>query len=220
MKKSLLYSAAFLAAGLMLYLAASYTGLHAQATAATVRVGDDDIGGVVTSSKGPEAGVWVVAETTGLPTKYVKIVVTDDGGRYLLPDLPKANYTVWVRGYGLVDSPKVQSAPGKNLNLTAVIAPNAKAAADYYPAAYWYSLLKVPDKSQFPGTGPQGNGFSPNMKSQAQLIELLKTDSCWSCHQLGTKATREIPQTFRGLDSPAKQWERRVQSGQAGGQMV
>ena len=65
------------------------------------------------SAKGPEAGVWVIAETTDLPTKFVKIVVTDDRGRYVLPDLPKANYNVWVRGYGLVDSPKVQGAPGK-----------------------------------------------------------------------------------------------------------
>jgi hypothetical protein len=37
----------------------------------------------------------------------VKIVVTDDRGRYVVPDLPRANYNVWVRGYGLVDSPKV-----------------------------------------------------------------------------------------------------------------
>src|SRR5215471_20743829 len=191
MKKSLLYSAAFLAAGLVVYLAASHTGLHAQATAATVRVGDDDIGGVVTSSKGPEAGVWVVAETTGLPTKYVKIVVTDDRGRYLLPDLPKANYNVWVRGYGLVDSQKVQATPGKNLNLAAVVAPNARAAAEYYPAGYWLSLIKVPEKSEFPGTAPGGNGISPNVKSQGDWIRQVKSGGCTACHQLGTKGTRE-----------------------------
>ena len=78
-----------------------------QAAAQTVAIDTDDIGGVVTGPKGPEAGVWVIAETTDLPTKFAKIVVTDDRGRYLLPDLPKANYNVWVRGYGLVDSPKV-----------------------------------------------------------------------------------------------------------------
>ena len=95
--------------------------LNAQQTAlASVSIGDNDLGGVVTSAKGPEAGVWVIAETHDLPTRYIKIVVTDDEGRYLLPDLPKANYEVWVRGYGLVDSPKVKSAPGKILNLTAV----------------------------------------------------------------------------------------------------
>ena len=74
-----------------------------------VAIDADDIGGVVTGPKGPEAGVWVIAETTELPTKFARIVVTDDRGRYLMPDLPKANYDVWVRGYGLVDSP---SSPG------------------------------------------------------------------------------------------------------------
>ena len=69
--------------------------------------GANDLGGVVTSANGPEAGVWVIAETADLPTKFAKIVVTDDRGRYLMPDLPKATYSVWVRGYGLVDSPKV-----------------------------------------------------------------------------------------------------------------
>jgi hypothetical protein len=185
-----------------------------------VRIGNNDIGGVVRSAAQPEAGVWVIAETNDLPTKYVKIVVTDDRGRYVVPDLPKAKYRVWVRGYGLVDSPKQEAAPGKILNLTAVVAPNARAAAEYYPASYWYSLLKVPDKSEFPGTGPQGNGISPNMKTQAQFLELIKTDSCWSCHQLGNKATREISPALGKFDSPVQAWERRVQSGQAGGNMM
>jgi hypothetical protein len=197
------------AVGLAALMAAGLARMSAQQPAA-VRIDNDDIGGVVTSAKGPEAGVWVIAETSDLPTRFVKIAVTDDRGRYLVPDLPKANYNVWVRGYGLVDSPKVQSSPGKNLNLTAVVAPNASAAAQYYPASYWYSLLKVPDKSEFPGTGPEGNGISPNMKSQAQWLELVKTDSCWSCHQLGTKATREIPKNLGNFDSAAKAWERRT----------
>ena len=105
---------------------------------------------------------------------------------------------------GLVDSPKVRLEPGKVTNLTAVVAPNARAAAQYYPANYWFSLVKPPEKSEFPGTGPQGNGISPNIKSQAQWLRLMKTDSCWSCHQLGNKATREIPKSprlFRFLGS-------------------
>ena len=85
----------------------------------------DDIGGVVTSSKGPEAGVWVIAETSDFQTKLRKIVVTDDRGRFLLPELPKANYKVWVRGYGLMDSTPVNAAPGKTVALTAVVAPNS-----------------------------------------------------------------------------------------------
>ncbi len=85
--------------------------------AAAVTIGQSDIGGVVTGPNRPAAGVWVIAETTDLPTKFAKLVVTDDQGRYVIPELPKANYSVWVRGYGLVDSPKVQTAPGKQLDL-------------------------------------------------------------------------------------------------------
>jgi len=85
-------------------LAASFTWVNAQQrSGASVAIDADDIGGLVTSSKGPEAGVWVIAETTDLPTKFARIVVTDDQGRYVLPDLPRANYQVFVRGYKLVD---------------------------------------------------------------------------------------------------------------------
>src|SRR5678815_2907075 len=129
--------------GIALLLTASQPGLTALQTTDTVRIDNDDIGGVVTSTSGPEAGVWVIAETTDLPTKFSRTVVTDDRGRYLVPDLPAANYSVWVRGYGLVDSPKIQSARGKVLNLKAVVAPNARAAAEYYPSNYWFSLLQV-----------------------------------------------------------------------------
>src|SRR5947199_3354623 len=118
----------------------------------------DTIGGVVTGPSGPEAGVWVIAETSELATKFVKIVVTDDQGRYLLPDLPKATYRVWVRGYGLVDSRAVRATPGRTLNLTAVVAPDARAAAHYYPAGYWFSLSRPPAKSEFVPTRAGGDG--------------------------------------------------------------
>src|ERR1700680_3120755 len=118
---------------------------------AAVNIGAADLGGVVSGKAGPEAGVWVIAETTDLPTKFAKIVVTDDRGRYLMPDLPKANYSVWVRGYGLVDSARVETAPGKILNLTAMSAPNQAAAAEYYPPIYWFSMLHLPAKNEFPG---------------------------------------------------------------------
>src|SRR4026208_266936 len=120
--------------------AASLAGLHGQVAAPSLAIDNNDIGGVVTGPRGPEAGGWVIAETKDLPTTLRKIVVTDNQGRYLVPDLPAANYDVWVRGYGLVDSPKVKGEPGKTLNLTAVTAPNAQAAAQYFPANYWWSL--------------------------------------------------------------------------------
>ncbi len=201
------------------FLIATHARLNAQQNNA-VKVSASDIGGVVTSPKGPEAGVWVIAETTDLPTRYIKEVVTDYRGRYLIPALPKAKYTVWARGYGLVDSPKVSSEPGKLVDLKPTIAPDAKTAAQLYPANYWYALMKVPEKNEFPGTGPSGNGISPNVKNQGQWLHLVKTDSCESCHQLGNKYTRTIPPQFANLDSPAQSWTRRVQSGQAGSAML
>src|SRR5258708_31229718 len=83
--------------------------------AAAIPMDSTDIAGVVTSSKGPEAGVWVIAETKDLGTGFRKMVVTDDQGRYLIPDLPKANYNIWVRGYGFVDSAKDRGPPRNQL---------------------------------------------------------------------------------------------------------
>jgi len=187
---------------------------------AQVAIDADDIGGVVTGPSGPEAGVWVVAETTDLGTKMAKMVVTDDQGRYVIPDLPKAKYKVWVRGYGLVDSAKVDSEPGKQLNLTAVKAPNEKAAAEYYPAIYWYSMIQPPAEASFPGTGPTGNGVNPNMKSQGQFLDIVKTNGCVTCHQLGNKATRTIPASLGTFANGHEAWTRRIQSGQASTNMV
>ena len=207
---SRILSAAMIGAGVSFLTAVSLSG-------SSVTTTNSDIRGTVTSSAGPEAGVWVIAETTDLPTRYIKEVVTDDHGRYLIPDLPQARYTVWARGYGLVDSAKVDSEPGRHVDLRASVAPNRKSSAHYFPGNYWYALLEVPGEKEFPGTGD--NGISPNIKSQAQWIHLIKTDSCESCHQLGNEYTRTIPAMFANLDPP-QAWLRRVQSGQAGPAMV
>ena len=191
-------------------------GTSAGQSGDAVRIDADDIGGIVTSASGPETGVWVIAETSDLPTRLSRVVVTDDHGRYVVPDLPEATYDVWVRGYGLVDSPKVQAEPGRLLNLTAVIAPNPRAAAQYYPANYWYAMLRPPAKSEFPGTGPEGNGIPVAMQTQADWINRLKTPGCQGCHQIGNKATREIPAAFGTFASSADAWARRLEAGQPG----
>jgi hypothetical protein len=179
------------------------------------KVGASDIGGVVSGPKGPEAGVWVIAETGDLPTRYAKVVVTDDAGRYLIPELPKANYSVWVRGYGLVDSPKVKATPGKPLNLKAVPAKTEREAAEYYPGMYWYSLLNIPSRDQFPGTGEKGNGISSNIKTQEQWVDTVK-NACQSCHALGSHGIRVVPKQFKeGSANSVAAWARRTQSGQA-----
>jgi len=184
-------------------------------TAQEVAIDPDDIGGVVTGANGPEAGVWVIAETKDLGTRFVKIVVTNDEGRYVLPDLPEASYDVWVRGYGLVDSPKVKAAPGKMLNLTAVPAPKPAAAAEYYPAIYWYSMLEIPDEDQF-----GGKSSIPAKVTRAQWLNDMKSNGCVGCHQMGQLGTRTLPESLGKFDSSEKAWMRRVQSGQAGGSMT
>src|SRR5947199_7112191 len=142
-----------------------------------VAIDSNDIGGVVTGANGPEAGVWVIAETTELPTKYAKSVVTDDQGRYVIPDLPTANYQVWVRGYGLVDSPKVRAKPGQQLNLTAVPAPDERSAAHYYPAIYWYTMMKIPPAKDFGGT----TDIPKNVTQELWRHRMNNTD-CIGCH--------------------------------------
>ena len=207
--------------GFAAILVASLTGIQqGQGAQPAVAIDKDDIGGVVTGPRGPEAGVWVVAETRETPTRLIKSVVTDDRGRYLIPDLPKANYDVWVRGYGLIDSAKVKAAPGKAVNLTAVAAPGPSAAAAYYPAQYWFALLQLPAPTDFPGTGANGNGISQSMRSQGEWIRnVVSTDGCTTCHQLGNRATREIPEGIGTFANSVLAWDRRIQSGQAGGAM-
>jgi hypothetical protein len=198
-----------------------FVPIHGEAEAQQ-NVQEDVIEGTVTGNSGPEAGVWVIAETNDLSTKFAKIVVTDDQGRYVLPDLPKANYDVWVRGYGLVDSPKVKAAPGSRFNLKAVAAPNDAEAAKYYPAQYWYSMLSIPDKSLFPGTGPapNGNGMPVAVKSQSHWLAVLKTHSCNSCHQMGNLATRTIPPNLGTFKTSADAWLHRLQVGPSAESMV
>ena len=178
----------------------STLGLEQQA--GTVAIDADDIGGVVTSANGTEAGVWVVAETTDLPTRFIRIVVTDDAGQYVLPDLPEANYEIFVRGYGLVDSPRVAASPGQSLDLEGVVAPDARAAAQVYPAAWWLSMMELPE----------------GVHSQQDLGSAVT--NCLNCHQVGNRATREIPgEILREADSHLEAWDRRVAMGPMGGGM-
>lgn len=173
------------------------TGLDPDGTdGLTISIDPDDIGGIVTSSNGLEAGVWVVAETTETPTKFARIVVTDEHGRYLLPDLPRATFDVFVRGYGLVDSPRVKTKAGQRLDLKAVIAPDAKAAAQVYPAAWWMGMMSIPEDAA----------------EQEEFQQTVK--GCLDCHQLGNLATRTIPPEITKMaTSSLDAWDRRVRVG-------
>ncbi len=184
--------------------------------------GDGVISGTVRSVDGPEAGVWVVAETDDFQTKMVKIVVTDDNGRFVMPDLPDAEYEVFVRGYGLIDSPRIKRHPGTdNLELTAVVAPSEQEAAEYYPGNYWWSLLEPPTEDMFPGTGPNGNGVNPRLENQMQWFNVLKSN-CNFCHQIGNELTRDLDHVFAAkpdLETEEEAWEWRLGTGVRGNSM-
>jgi hypothetical protein len=179
-----------------------------------VAIDRNAIGGVVRGPNGPEAGVWVIAETSDLPTRYAKSVVTDAQGRYVIPDLPPANYRVWVRGYGLVDSPKLHGVPGRHLDHTAVPAPDEKSAAHYYPAIYWYAMLRIPPAEAF------GKGDFPAGRTQIDYLKQVKNIGCIGCHQLGQESTRTFPAGLGDVASSEEAWIRRIQSGQYGEGMV
>ena len=185
-------------------------GVAPQAQGAAPAIDNDDIGGVVTSARGPEAGVWVIAESGDFQTRFAKIVVTDDRGRFVVPDLPEASYTVWVRGYGLIDSAKVAAKRGARVNLTATAAPNDAAAADVYPAIAWFSMLHLPTDAEVAKLPGGMNRYASNLKSAG----------CVGCHQLGHKYTRTLPQELGSFPSHELAWMRRLGSGQAGQQMV
>ena len=173
------------------------------------------ISGTVESSKGREAGVWVIAQTTQTPTPLTKIVVTGDDGRFVVPELPNVAFNVWVRGYGLVDSKPVPAKPGQTVNLKATLASSPAEAAKVYPANYWYSLLEVPAPSEFPGKGIDVNGLPATFQTQAQFIDQLK-QGCQLCHQLGNPITRSLDH-MKALNfkTSLEAWDHRVKTGSA-----
>ncbi|MEO2199165.1 MAG: hypothetical protein ABGY72_24185 [bacterium] len=169
------------------------------------------ISGVVRNGERGEAGVWVIAETDSLPTHFQRIVVTDDQGRFLVPDLPDADYEVWVRGYGLQDSSRVLASPGDQLTLAATDARTPQEAAKIYPANYWLSLYEPPAADALPLVGNRHRQAASAGEGQDDAGELLEDEesseaagafptrahwlgqmklSCMLCHQMGQEISR------------------------------
>ena len=212
MTKRVLYPG-FVGVGIAVFLAASLANLNAgQVAGGSISIDADDIAGVVTSAKGPEAGVWVIAETTSLPTKYSKTVVTDDQGRYLVPDLPKGTYTVWVRGYGLVDITEGKGgAAARLVNLTRFRRRPPSCGGKVIRTAYWHACSRCPRRASSPGTGIKGNGISENVKSQPLGLRASR-QALPAVSQLGNKATRELPEAWARQSPRADRWEHRLWS--------
>jgi hypothetical protein len=194
--------------GVAALLLGGIAGAHA--AGAEPRIAAAEIAGTVTSAHGAEAGVWVIAETRDFQTRFAKIVVTDEAGRYLIPDLPEAKYRVWVRGYGLIDSPGADATPGHRVDIATHVASDAATAAKTYPAAYWYAMMKIPEEAQVASVPGGRNAY----------LMWMKNMGCVGCHQLGNLATRTIPKSLGAFKSSQEAWLRRLQSGQAGVQMI
>jgi len=178
--------------------------------AAAASAGPGAIHGRVSSPAGAEAGVWVIAETDAFETRYARIVVTDEQGRYLVPGLPAANYRLWVRGYGLVDSEPVPARPGELIDLVVLPADDPAAAAEVYPAAYWYAMMKLPEPQE----------VSHLEGGLDEYLMWMKNMGCVGCHQMGNKATRTFPPGLGEFETSEQAWARRIASGQAGGYMT
>ena len=167
---------------------------------------DNAIAGTVRSSAGPEAGIWVIAETGEFDTFFARIVATDDEGRFLVPDLPEAEYQVWTRGYGLADSPRLSLRPGSEVELAAVVAESDAIAAEVYPAAYWYAMMDLPEQEELVNVEGGLNAY----------LTWMKNMGCVGCHQLGQLSTRTLPDALGDFETHEEAWMRRVLSGQAG----
>ena len=191
-----------------------------QTPGAAIAIDGDDLAGTVTGPSGPEAGVWVIAQTSDLPTPFAKIVVTDDRGRYLVPDLPKANYSVWVRGYGLTDSPKVQTAPGKT--------PRPEGRAGQFPGCGGAVLpglaVAVPDgdpgQERVPGHRRQRQRHQPEHEDAGRLDPPGEVGRVHRVPCARHERHQGDPDA-RSVSFPTRvaAWDRRIKSGQAGGQM-
>ena len=160
---------------------AAQSAVGSPANVPGLKVDKSSIGGTVVNSNGgkAEAGVWVIAETKSLPTPFRKIVVTDDQGRFLVPDLPAGDYELWVRGYGLKDSARVKAARSETVKLEISNAATPQEAAKIYPASYWTSLIQPPPASEIPA----------RYKSQDEWLAAQR-NGCNHCHELGMVATR------------------------------
>ena len=205
------------AIGLIVLLGGPHGAASRAAGPRRVSIGDTDLGGVVTGPNGPEAGVWVIAETTDLPTKFAKMVVTDDQGRYVLPELPKANYEVWVRGYGLVDSPKVDSRARQDpQSAPPCPRPTRRRRREYYPAIYWFSMLQDAGQERIPRhRRAAATAFRPRSAARRSGSTASRPTAASAAISSATRRRARSRRSSAQFDSSYSAWVRRIQSGQA-----
>ena len=218
--RSMRLPALLLALGLIAFFATTSVHIAGQGDAAPA-IDNDDIGGVVTGAHGPEAGVWVIAETRSTPTRLIKSVVTDDRGRYVVPDLAAGEYNVWVRGYGLVDSPKVKSAPGKASTSRRWPRRTRRPRRSTTPRSTGSRCCRCRPRATSPAPVTRATASRRTSRARANGSATSSTPTAaraairWAARPRAT-----IPPTILGKSETLKAaWDRRIQSGQAGGGM-
>ena len=171
----------------------------------------------LSSAPATEGGVWVIAETADTPTKFRKIVVTDEQGRFLFPDLPtKATYTYLVVATGWSIGAR-SSDGGSDLALEAAVAPNARTAARCIRRTTGIRSSTFLRNLIFRERA-DGKRHRAEMRTQHHWISQIKVN-CNVCHQLGNQATREIPKALGTFATSVDAWDRRLQAGQDGESM-
>src|SRR4029453_16656598 len=105
----------------------------------------------------------------------------------------------------------VRAKPGQLINLTAVLAPDDRSAAHYYPAIYWYTMMKIPPAKDFGGT----TDIPKNVTLEIWRQRMNNTD-CIGCHQLGQESTRTIPSALGPFNWGAEACGRRLPPGPTG----
>ena len=193
-----------------------------QQPAGAPAIDDDDIGGVVTGARGPEAGVWVIAETRSTPTRLIKSVVTDDRGRYLVPDLPKANYDVWVRGYGLVDSPKVKAAPGKVAEPQGGRRARQEGGGAVLPGAVLVRADAAAAEERLPRhrrDRATASRRTSRARASGSATSSTPTAAPAAIRWAARRRARFRRASSAQFEDSKAAWDRRIQSGQAGGGM-
>ena len=155
-----------------------------------------------------------------LATPFRKIVVTDEAGRYLVPDLPGRIMSCGWR-LRLVDSPPVAAHAGRSRRVAGCRrARRARGGADLAGELLVLAVEVPPETSSSRGPGPNGNGIAPEVVTQHQSISTIKA-GCNVCHQLGDLATREIPQVASGRSGRSGDaWDMRTQAGRTGTAMI
>ena len=146
-----------------------------------------------------------------------RIVVTDDRGRYLVPDLPKATYDVWVRGYGLVDSPHVRTGVGRHAQPDRGGGAGCACRRSVLSGGLLVLAAARPGEARVPRDRRQRH--RAGHEEPGRLAQKLEVGRVLGVSRAGDEGHARDPGRVRTMPS-TDAWQRRILSGQAGANMM